>query len=279
MKNRFIDTSLDFKRTSRYLLRRIESEELLCHSTIENIKGCGEGVIAFICKNNPKHPIMHIKKRCNWKYCPDCMGKYGKKQMFKVRKIINSFSSCRLVTLAFKNIRKLTREIVDLYLDQFYALIRLLKARGYITAYCRVIHIKKIGLTWNFHIHIVFDGRYIPQKELVSLFKRVTKGESYIVDIRRIGRYNNTKGYVANYLSRYLIKMPLIKPMEYYYDFYLSFKNKRMFQSSLRIAIPKSRACCPVCKGELEVFMLADGGSWPLFEQAWRDYYIKDDNT
>lgn len=271
------DTLLDIMTTSRILLNKLETEEELSPQTIDNIRHCGEGFMFFICKNDPRHRVEIRKKHCNWKYCPNCIEKVGNKRMFRLKRIIKQFKEKRMMTLAYKNISYISREAINDYLKQYYALIRLLRNRGLIRHYVRVLEIKKIGLTYNFHIHIVYEGSYIPVHWLSEQFRKVTKGESYIVDIRRIGWHNNTNSFVANYLGKYLTKLPQIYPKEAFYDVYLAFRNVRMFQSSLRLKIPKFKASCPICGGEVECYVYSDISMLEEVRQAWRDTYSIDD--
>lgn len=52
------------------------------------------------------------------------------------------------------------------------------------------------------HVHVLFRGPFIPQRCLSTYWNELTA--SPIVDIRRV----NTKGEVARYLSKYLMKQP-----------------------------------------------------------------------
>lgn len=54
------------------------------------------------------------------------------------------------------------------------------------------------------HLHICMDSEYIPQREISKAWKSIT-GDSYIVDIRRIGN-RASPAVVAKYLSKYLGK-------------------------------------------------------------------------
>lgn len=53
------------------------------------------------------------------------------------------------------------------------------------------------------HLHLVYDGDFVPQKELSKLWKKASAG-SFIVDIRAVKNYR--PGFVAIYLTKYLTK-------------------------------------------------------------------------
>jgi hypothetical protein len=60
-----------------------------------------------------------------------------------------------------------------------------------------MIQVTNDGNGWHLHMHIIYDGLYIPKKALVNAWREITGG-SYIVDI---GEAKNPKRAVAYLLS------------------------------------------------------------------------------
>ena len=59
---------------------------------------------------------------------------------------------------------------------------------------------------WNLHVHCIVRAVYIDQKIISREWKKAT-GDSYIVDIRRVG----SSELSLNYLFKYLHKAPVVK--------------------------------------------------------------------
>lgn len=54
---------------------------------------------------------------------------------------------------------------------------------------------------WHPHLHVVFEGDFIPHAELSKAWQEIT-GDSFIVDIRRLRDSRAAAGYVAKYASK-----------------------------------------------------------------------------
>ena len=53
---------------------------------------------------------------------------------------------------------------------------------------------------WHPHIHVLIEGKYIIQKDLSNLWRKITHG-SYVVDIRAVKNVNKAADYVARYAA------------------------------------------------------------------------------
>lgn len=67
-------------------------------------------------------------------------------------------------------------------------------------AFLEVKRSEKAG-RWHPHLHIIADGRYVPQHELSNLWRSITK-DSYIVDVRRVNQLEVAARYVTKYASK-----------------------------------------------------------------------------
>jgi len=56
---------------------------------------------------------------------------------------------------------------------------------------------------WHPHLHVLFEGRYIPQKLAAKQWLKAT-GDSFIVDIRTVSTSKGAAFYVAKYASKAL---------------------------------------------------------------------------
>lgn len=82
-------------------------------------------------------------------------------------------------------------------------LIQALRRQYGIIEYARFVERTQRG---RFHIHLVLDAPFIPQKELSELWRTATHG-AFIVDIRAV----HSARQVARYVTKYLTKAPATK--------------------------------------------------------------------
>jgi len=61
------------------------------------------------------------------------------------------------------------------------------------------------GTHWHPHLHIIWEGKYLPQEQVSKRWKELT-GDSWIVDLRPIGDVERAASYVAKYASKSIPK-------------------------------------------------------------------------
>jgi Replication protein len=83
--------------------------------------------------------------------------------------------------------------------------------------------------TWHPHLHCLVDSEFLPQKEMRYIWKEIT-GDSFIVDIRRVGDTNSAAGEVAKYATK-SISGTVWRHPELLNEAILALKGRRTFQS------------------------------------------------
>jgi hypothetical protein len=77
-------------------------------------------------------------------------------------------------------------------------LIQALRRRFGVVEYARFVERTRHG---RFHLHLILDCPFIPQKELSALWKTASRG-AFIVDIRTVHGAHHAARYVTKYLSK-----------------------------------------------------------------------------
>lgn len=139
---------------------------------------------------------------CGLRWCPLC---YRTKR-FVITESVKGWLPTRekpkFLTFTLKhNTSPLTEQIDALY--KFFRAIRKHKFfKSKIKGGIWFFQIKKSkdGQHWHPHIHCLVEGKFIAQKELSALWKKITHG-SKIVDIRAVKNVNKAAEYVARYAA------------------------------------------------------------------------------
>jgi hypothetical protein len=113
---------------------------------------------------------------------------------------IRKLNRVRFMTLTLKHSTSPLRGQIDHLYASFRRLRRSRWFKDHVRGGVWFFQIKWIddSQSWHPHLHILFDGRYTPQQELKTRWRKASQG-SYVVDIR--GVKNNAKA--ADYVARY----------------------------------------------------------------------------
>ena len=144
-----------------------------------------------------------IKYRCRSRLCPSC----GKLRARAVQNAITPYvlqmDSPRFITLTLKSstaplkaqISRLLTSFKRLRASRFW---RKAQSGGLYTL--EITYNRRLGL-WHPHLHIIADGRFMPQPLLAHAWEIIT-GDSKIVDIRMVHSRRALIGYVCTYVSK-----------------------------------------------------------------------------
>jgi hypothetical protein len=85
----------------------------------------------------------------------------------------------------------------------FARLLRLKQWRACVTGGCAVVELKyrPAAGTWHVHLHALVQGKFLPQRLLSALWRKVT-GDSFIVDVRFVRNPTAAVSYVAKYMTK-----------------------------------------------------------------------------
>lgn len=140
-------------------------------------------------------------------------------------------------------------------------LVQRLRRNGYTFEYCMTFEQHKNG---RFHIHMLQKGDYIPQRLLSECLRTATRGQAYVVDIRRCRP--GTAGYVTKYCTKLLADSELgTKPDGTRSRVNRVRYSKQFFPSPTSVMKEALRVAAAEKKGEV-----AENyeGSWKLQEVA-----------
>ena len=234
------NTSLDIKETSltsvlRQLGHNREAEKLEhCSKSVFYLqcKKCGTGVV---CLNN-----------CKSKLCDNCSHSRSICFVKKYSDFVNSFRKPRFITLTKKNVDIISCSVIKKLRNNFNALKRRLKRNGFsLKKGIEVLEITHKGKGFHVHLHILYDGSYIPQSLLSDMWFAITK-DSKIVDVRYVRNPNSS----LRYISKYIVKGNAINNMYRLVEYFIATKNVRLIQTfgtEVYWKFAKARMICSVC--------------------------------
>ena len=138
--------------------------------------------------------------RCGDRTCPECRSR----DYFRIFPMFKTFLATkfrlRLITLTLRYRKDiLLKERVIRLRASFKKLLR--QYRSEMTGGFYSIEAKKTEEGWNVHLHILAEGKFIPQKALSDSWLAIT-GDSPIVDIRAC--WSAVSGF--KYILKYLLK-------------------------------------------------------------------------
>jgi len=162
---------------------------------------CGDAVRFFV--DPADSTVKQYLHRCKARCCPFCASARTNKIAAELEALMDSMTRPRTIILTVKsNTQPLKRQLQDL--RGFLARLRRSKLwRTNVHGGAYVIEITRNCETalWHPHVHVVYEGAYIPQKQLQAEWHRITL-HSEIVWIAEV---SGTKSMAAE-LSKYLGK-------------------------------------------------------------------------
>ena len=157
----------------------------------------------YCCHCGEKLPV---KLSCGDRTCPECRLKWFGYHFKTLLDVVTAWPSVYFLTLTIKNIPDSAwgRYHVDLIRKNFSRFRSRFKqiAGGFY-----VVQATNRGAGWHLHLHILYDGRYIPKDDISKAWAEITAG-SFIVDIMRV---DNPRVAVRYLLSDFL-QSPRIRP-------------------------------------------------------------------
>lgn len=189
---------------------------------------------------------LKVRLSCGDRTCPECRKKWFGYHFKSLVDCVSNWKSPYFMTLTIKNIP-----------DYLWGKYKVKELRGWfgrlrkrfktISGGFYVVQATNYGRGWHLHLHVLFDGSYIPKNELSKAWEKITE-ESFIVDIRQV---QSPKTAVKYLLSDFL-QAPRIRPAdrEAFNDV---FKGSRLVQPfgiyrKIKFRIPFK---CPSC-GRIE---------------------------
>lgn len=140
--------------------------------------------------------------KCHDRFCQVCASERSRNI---VRNLLEATESkeLRFVTLTLKHCHLR----LNLHIDRLQTCFRNLRARAFwkehIAGGAAFLEIKTSadGRLWHPHIHLLVEGKYLPQDQLAAEWLAVT-GDSFVVDVRYVHDRKKAAAYVAKYASK-----------------------------------------------------------------------------
>jgi Replication protein len=179
----------------------------------------------FACKHCGAVHAYVALSRCSDRTCTQCR----KKDFYRLLRAYKPFVAglqahdVRLVTLTLKNTTVL-EGTVDRLRKAWKKLVRRQPYRTIWRGGAYAIECVNKGQGWHVHLHVLVEGSYVVQQQLVQDWLALT-GDSYIVDLRPC---THPEG-ALRYILKYLLKAPTVEEGREEYNAVL--KGKRLIQA------------------------------------------------
>lgn len=176
---------------------------------------CGRG-IQFNCPNsecrdNGVSPVI-LREYCMTRICnhPGCIRKREDRIKGKYEAKLNNFDDPRFLTLTLKGYHPLSRDPLDKLNYAWKRMSRLLRKNGYMKSYIKVIELVQheyvdSSLVYHdvyfWHMHVVYDGIYIPASVLRAAWLGFTSDSNW-VNVSRVKRNFSASAYLRKYLQK-----------------------------------------------------------------------------
>lgn len=157
---------------------------------------------AWFVRNKISREIRIASSRCSQRWCPLCIKTKRYIIIQSVKPFLKQSKKPKFITLTLKH----SDSPLSHQIDSLYGFFRKLRKRPYWKHridggvwFFQITKSKTDGL-FHPHLHILCDGKYVPQVELSAIWSEITHG-SYIVDIRKVRDPKKAADYVARYAS------------------------------------------------------------------------------
>lgn len=171
-----------------------------------NIAKESHSVLHVLCtKCGFKHTV---RLNCGDRTCRCCRVKWYGHHYENLKKYLKSWNKVRIFELTLKNIpdRDFGKNTIKYLRKCFSKLIHRKFYKKSINGGFYFLHITNRGNGWHPHLHIVYDGDYIPKKKLEADWFDIT-GDSFVVWIRA----NNSVSKALQYLLSDLLQKTKIR--------------------------------------------------------------------
>ena len=197
--------AVSFRHSGWQPLRRRVRAALSCcgapRSRLEAFDNCGDR--AWVLRSVDDPDLYTVAgDLCHDRFCVPCANQRSRTIAANVRALVQA-GQARFRTLTFRaqladlasTLRKAVSSFSRLRARKLW---KTTQAGG-----CAFIEVKRNRTfdTWNVHLHIIAQGRYIDQAQLSRAWQQITE-TSFVVDVRFIKNADNVTRYVTKYASK-----------------------------------------------------------------------------
>lgn len=173
---------------------------MMPESRRRRFNNCGADCMVEVACDGSHHRLRAVY--CGDRFCTPCCNARSRKIASALERWSHELP-LSFLTLTLKATSDPLSKTVDRLLASFVKLRATLlwqKAVGGGAYFIEVTRGRR-GSHWHVHLHVLFYGRWIDQRELSSSWHRST-GDSYVVDVRRINDRASACRYVAKYATK-----------------------------------------------------------------------------
>lgn len=199
-----ITTAESAFRHSGWAVLRLRTHDALkrCNTNAARLdRFCNCGSAAFLYKSADGTDIAIRSNKCHDRWCLACQRERAATITQALLQVMSA-RTCRFATLTLRHSRTSLADQIDRLYRSFVALRRRKWWGQHVTGGGYFLEIKtgRDGL-WHPHLHLILEGRYLPQRELSTEWHAVT-GDSSITDVRQIHEDAEAAGYVTKYVTK-----------------------------------------------------------------------------
>jgi len=228
---------------------------------------------------------------CNSRICPHCNERYKRNTTKKIGFIIGRMKERRFLTIspknytieefnngfALKDLNKIWKNMQDKFNDNGFI----------IESFVAVREFKFNGRDWNIHLHIVYDGPWIPQKYISKVMSISTKGRSNYSYIKNLSSKGDKTFYgwikTTKYIAKYIGKFEVSNDnLDRVVDYYKNTKNRRLVtysQNFDKAKFKESLLKCPQCyKGLLAEINISMKKKTPIYDMINHKVKFREEN-
>lgn len=203
------NSNLQFYLTCRSGTSESKSLETISREITHRLDDCCSKPVVLSCRDQlcreliNQKPMYKTQQKCHNRICkkPACVKSRYVRTTKNYLPKVEQMKRPRFMTLTIKEVMDLdfkSKERVDY---AFKLLIQYLKRGRFVRRYVKALEVEKRDSGWFFHLHIIFEGRYIHKPKLSRKWEQFTGG-SYIVDISEIRDRIKVGSYVTKYISK-----------------------------------------------------------------------------
>lgn len=129
--------------------------------------------------------VHKVQLSCGSRVCPKCRRKWFGYHFKALYKLVSTWPVIYSLTLTVRNVPQdqFGKPTIKKLRDDFTKLRGCFKAHIYGGFY--VVQATEKGRGWHPHLHIIYDGKYVPKEKLVAAWKDITGGD-YIIDVAKV---------------------------------------------------------------------------------------------
>ncbi len=168
---------------------------------LDRFRRCGDK--AWVLQSTTEaHRYRLALNRCRDRFCVPCATEHRQVVSRNLREALKG-RTLRLMTLTLKSREIPLKDSLGVLEASWRRLRGMMKQQHGLLGGVAFVEISLNPATrlWHPHLHVIFEGQYVPQSWLKQEWLAIT-GDSFIVDIRQLQDSNQAAGYVAKYASK-----------------------------------------------------------------------------